>query len=271
MRNTLSSMIVLALTCALAASAFSASQKAGHSVRSGDGDNKVHVMDNAASRSKYGDGLVNAVKGVSVSDMLKNARSANTMGRNALDKAASTLMQKGKVYPATGAKWKAAWNSSYMRLSKSGGVRVCPGILAAGGRLLVSTGNGAASGFLVFAADAGTACYRYHQGDINDAEFAEQLSDAVLKGLVVGAAVAVTVMLGATPSGWCVLAVATATYIVVDIGIRIWREIRNQRYLGVADLEAFGIRQDSVLDVRDSILEVRENIMPAETHSLLKP
>lgn len=169
---------------------------------------------------------------------------------------AKQLMPEGMVVPAKGANAPEAWGRTRNNFAKHGTVEVRPGLLTADGRLLVAMKTGATSGFLVFAADAGMACYRYHQGDFQEAVFAEKISDAAMKGLVVGAAVGVAVMLGATPTGWCVLAVATATYIVIDSGIRIWREVRDRHYLKLEDLAAFGIPPDSIIKPINSAFDI---------------
>ena len=82
---------------------------------------------------------------------------------------------------------------------------------------------------------------------------------ASIAGAVVGGAVGVAVLLGATPAGWCVLAVATAAYVVVDAGIRIWREIDERRFLSAEDLAAFGIRPDAFPGCDATILETGDD------------
>lgn len=52
---------------------------------------------------------------------------------------------------------------------------------------------------------------------------------------------------------------ATATYLIVGIGIRIYREIDERRFLREADLEAFGIKVDSPLAARNSTQDLVED------------
>ena len=195
-------------------------------------------------------------QGGSLPEMFRNCR--GTCSSPDLS-SARRLMGDGKVVSGGAQERMRAWSRARQSFMTKGAVIVRPGLLSAGGRLLVSMNAGATSGALIFVADAGTACYRYWQGDILDAEFAEGVSDAAIKGAAVGLAVGVVVMLGATPVGWCVLAVATATYLVVDIGLRIYREIDESRFLREADLAAFGVNVDSLLYIRDSILPPAED------------
>ena len=166
------------------------------------------------------------------------------------------LMARGMVFPSVKPEASKVWSAARESFRSKGTVQVRPGLLTSDGRLLVSLKSGAAAGALVFAADAGMACYRYWQGGILDAELADGIADAALKGAIVGAAVGVAVLLGATPTGWCVLAVSTAAYVVVDLSIRIWREIDKRRFLQAEDLAAFGIRPDSIAEPRDTVLEM---------------
>ena len=193
----------------------------------------------------------------------RSAQAAAALPRTAVagsvPSSAAKLMARGRTYAANSAEGAKAWSAAKESFRSKGTVQVRPGILAPSGRLLTSVKSGAAAGALVFAADAGMACYRYWQGDILDAEFADGIADAALKGALVGAAVGVAVLLGATPQGWCVLAVATATYIVVDVGIRIWREIDERRFLSAEDLSAFGIRPDAFPEPRDTILSTMDD------------
>lgn len=193
-----------------------------------------------------------ATKGIRYAAAAPSAVRQTAAGES-VPSSAARLMAKGRTVAANTPEGTKAWESARSRFGSRGSVRVCPGLLA-NGRLLVSVQSGATAGALVFAADAGMVCYRYWQGDVLDAEFADGIADAALKGAVVGAAVGVAVLLGSTPAGWVVLGVATATYVVVDIGIRIWREIDERRFLRDEDLAAFGIRPDSFPEPRDSVL-----------------
>ena len=207
-------------------------------------------------------------RGGNLTEMLKNCRGTHS----ALDSSsARMLMGDGKVVSGGAQERMRAWSRARESFKAKGSVIVRPGLLAAGGRLLVSMNAGVTSGALVFVADAGASCYRYWQGDIMDAEFAEGVSDAAIKGLAVGLAVGVAVMLGATPTGWCVLAVATTTYLVVDISLRVYREIDERRFLREADLAAFGVNVDSPLYIRDSILPPVEDSLRLLPDSPLDP
>ena len=199
-----------------------------------------------------------ASKGIGRSAQAASALPRTTVA-GSVPSSATKLMARGRTFAANSPEGAKAWSAAKESFRSKGTVQVRPGILATSGRLLTSVKSGAAAGALVFAADAGMACYRYWQGDILDIELADGIADAALKGALVGAAVGVAVLLGATPQGWCVLAVATATYIIVDIGIRIWREIDERRFLSAEDLAAFGIRRDAFPEPRDSILSTRDD------------
>ena len=207
-------------------------------------------------------------QGGNLAEMFKNCRGMCSAPDSL---SACRLMGDGKVVSGGAQERMRAWSRARESFKTKGTVIVRAGLLSAGGRLLVSMSTGATSGVLVFAADAGVSCYRYWQGDILDAEFAEGVSDAAIKGVAVGLAVGAVVMLGATPVGWCVLAVATATYLVVDVSIRIYREIDERRFLREVDLAAFGVDVDSLLHIRDSILPPAEDSLRILSDSPLDP
>ncbi len=128
-------------------------------------------------------------------------------------------------------------------------------LMTADGKLLVAVKSGAQTGLLVFAADAGNAVYEYVSGDILMPELEQKIADAAIKGAFVGSCVGVTVFLGATPVGWCVLAVSAGSFVIVDNALKIWHKYENHKYLTSDDLRAWGIVQDSVLSPEsDSIL-----------------
>lgn len=221
------------------------------------------------STRENAEGLIREVEklaGRTGSDALKTA--ASQVGRAGVRSAATDirtsanrLLPGAKALSANTPEGAKAWNAARSRFQSRGSVQVRPGLLTGDGRLLVSMESGAAAGFLVFVADAGVACYQYHQGSILDADFGEQIADAAIKGAVVGTAVAVAVMLGATPAGWCVLAVSTVAYIVVDVGLRIWHKIQDWPYLREEDLAAFGIELDSILKPRDTIFDMDDGFL----------
>ena len=133
-----------------------------------------------------------------------------------------------------------------------------PGLLAADGRLLVSLKSGASAGLMVFAIDGGIATYSYVNGNINKPEFQEKLVDAAIKGTSVGGAVAVSVLLGAGPGGWVVLAVGIGAYEISDFAVSSWRMSQKRKYLTFADLEPFGIVSETTLDLKlDTTLDLK--------------
>lgn len=127
-------------------------------------------------------------------------------------------------------------------------VRVVPALVR-DGRLLVSLESGAGAGFLVFAVDAAAPSWQYAHGEILKPEYRERIVQAAINGAGVGGATAVMVILGANPAGLAVIGVATGAYIAIDKLQQVYRENRNAVYLTKADLLAFGIPFDSVLDV----------------------
>ena len=144
--------------------------------------------------------------------------------------------------------------SRFSQPSKKG-VCLRPGVLTADGRLLVAIGEGAEAGILVFALEGGMAVYEYWQGTIFKPEFQEKMVDAAIKGTAVGTAMGVAVLLGATPGGWVVFAVSAGVYIVSDIAITIWREHQAKSFLKIEDLQAYGIKLDTMLELQpDSTL-----------------
>lgn len=131
-----------------------------------------------------------------------------------------------------------------------------PGLLTPDGRLLVSVKAGVTAGLLVFVADSGEALMRYANGDILAPELQEKIQDAAIRGGFVGTCVGVTVLLGTTPAGWCVVAVSVGSYIIVDRAVATWREHRDRQYLTLDDLSAWGITSDTTLDINDTTLDV---------------
>lgn len=125
-----------------------------------------------------------------------------------------------------------------------------PGLLTADGRLMVSLKAGVSDGLVVFAIEAGIATYSYAHGNINNPEYQDKLVDAAIKGASVGGAVAVSVLLGAGPGGWVVLAVGIGAYEISDLAVNSWRRSQERKYLTFDDLEPFGIVPETTLDLK---------------------
>ena len=123
------------------------------------------------------------------------------------------------------------------------------GLLTSDGRLLLAVKEGGKTALVIFAIEGGVASYKYFHGDILKPEFEEKMIEAAIKGSTVGTAVGVTVLLGATPGGLVVFAVGTGAYVIVDWGISLWREYQAKKYLTIADLESYGIKMDTILDL----------------------
>lgn len=139
-------------------------------------------------------------------------------------------------------------------------IEIHNGVMTADGRLLVSIKAGASAGFMVFAADSGHAIYQYLGGDILKPELERKIADAAMKGTFVGTCVGVTVFLGATPTGWVVLAVSIGSYFVIDTALQIWHDHQDRKYLTIDDLRGWGITVDTPLTTQtDSILEPNTN------------
>lgn len=132
--------------------------------------------------------------------------------------------------------------------------KLVPGLLTADRRLLVALKGGVAEGLVVFAIEGGLATYSYVKGNINNPEFQDKLVDAAIKGVSVGGAVAVAVMLGAGPGGWVVLGVSIGAYEVCDFAVNAWRRNQARKHLTFADLEPFGIVSETTLDLKDESL-----------------
>lgn len=128
------------------------------------------------------------------------------------------------------------------------------GLLTSDGRLLIAVKEAAGAGLLIVALDAAQPIYLYLAGNIGKGDFEEKLTESAIKGASVGAATAVAVLVGATPGGIVVLAVAVGTYEITNLAIKAVKP----SYLTREDLKAFGIKIDSVLepDTTDTPLNV---------------
>jgi len=124
---------------------------------------------------------------------------------------------------------------------------------------------------MVFAADAGHAVYEYANGDILKPELQRKIADAAVKGTFVGSCAGVTVFLGATPAGWCVLAVSAGSYFIVDQSLKVWHRYQDSKYLTIDDLCGWGVVSDTVLEPDDdTILEShKDTILEPELDTLL--
>ena len=157
--------------------------------------------------------------------------------------------------PGTNASWHPISRKDQLALMpkdsyRKAGVKkieIYNGLMTQDGRLLVSVKAGVRSGLMVFAADSGHAFYQYLGGDILKPEFERKVSDAAVRGGFVGTCVGVTVFLGATPTGWVVLAVSIGSYFVVDTVLQVWHEHKDRKYLTVDDLRGWGISLDTPL------------------------
>ena len=144
-------------------------------------------------------------------------------------------------------------------------------LLTQDGRLLIAVKTGVKTGVMVFAADAGHAVYEYANGDILKPELQRKIADAAVKGTFVGSCVGVTVFLGATPAGWCVLAVSAGSYFIVDQSLKVWHRYQDSKYLTIDDLCGWGVVSDTVLEPDDdTILEShKDTILEPELDTLL--
>jgi len=128
-------------------------------------------------------------------------------------------------------------------------------------RPLLAAKEGFTAAATVFITESGDAAYRNIRGETRMWELQEAIKEAAVKGLFVGGAVGVTILLGATPQGLCVLAVSIGAYLVIDCAVAIWNEHQDGKYLTMDDLRGFGITADTPLEVRpESLLH-----MPPDT------
>ena len=147
---------------------------------------------------------------------------------------------------------------------------VCKGWLTPKGNLCLAMSAGAQAGLLTFAIDSGIATFRYLEGETWPMEFRQELEYAAIRGAVVGTCVAVSVVLGAAPGGWIVLAVGIGAYVVTDIAIKIWECHLDKQYLTMNDLKAFGIAPNSILEPNDTILrQSNDTILRMDKDSIL--
>lgn len=142
--------------------------------------------------------------------------------------------QKGYLIPIT---YKSGRKSCVLAL-KSSAVKTGTGIAAKDGTgAAVKAGVGAATkagaavssagiagaveGVCAFVISSGIAFTLYQYGAIDDEELKDEFAKAAISGAVVGTAVAVSVVLGASPFGPVVIAVGIGGYVVCDIAFEL--------------------------------------------------
>lgn len=135
----------------------------------------------------------------------------------------------------------------------AGGKQIWRPALLTPGRLIVPVKEFGKSGVIVIALDSAIPTYQYATGKILKEEFVDRMEEAAIKGTSVGMCSAVAVLMGATPGGIIVFAVAVASYEIADLAIRVSR----QGYLSAKTLEAFGVELDTAIDLpHDTIFEM---------------
>ena len=82
---------------------------------------------------------------------------------------------------------------------------------------------GAVEGVCAFVISSGIAFTMYQYGVIDDEELKDEFAKAAISGAVVGTAVAVSVVLGASPFGPVVIAVGIGGYVVCDIAFELMK------------------------------------------------
>ena len=132
--------------------------------------------------------------------------------------------QKGYLVPIT---YKSGRKGSVLLL-KSSAVRAGTGAaIKAGSAVASGAMAGAAEGVCAFVISSGIAFGMYQYGAIDDEELKEEFAKAAMSAAVVGTIVAVTVILGASPYGFTVIAVGIAGYVVCDM---VFTMIKQQTF-----------------------------------------
>lgn len=142
--------------------------------------------------------------------------------------------QKGYLVPIT---YKSGRKSSVLVLNSSAvktgteiatkdgtGAAVKTGVGAAtkaGASASSAAMAGAVEGVCAFVISSGISITMYQYGAIDDEELKEEFAKAAISGAVVGTAVAVSVVLGASPFGPVVIAVGIGGYVVCDIAFEL--------------------------------------------------
>ncbi len=118
-------------------------------------------------------------------------------------------------------------------------------LLTPSGELLVAVGEGAGAAVLVIAFDAGVPVYDYLKGNITQGDLEKKIKEAAIKGGSVGAAVGVSILLGASPGGVVVLAVGIAAYETADYII----QANKRKHITEEDIRVFGIEPNSLVEL----------------------
>lgn len=132
--------------------------------------------------------------------------------------------QKGYLVPIT---YKSG-RKNYVLILKSSAVKAGVGSAVNAGTAVASGAvAGAAEGVCAFVISSGIAFGMYQYGAIDDEELKEEFAKAAMSAAVVGTIVAVTVILGASPYGFTVIAVGIAGYVVCDM---VFTMIKQQTF-----------------------------------------
>jgi hypothetical protein len=137
-------------------------------------------------------------------------------------------------------------------------IRAVPGILMPDGLILTSITEGVFAGLFIIGIEGGIYTYQYIDGQILKSEYYKLLMDSAIKGSTIGAATAVTILIGANPAGLVVLGVGIGTYYVTTKALDHYRHKKNKKYLTQKDIEHLGIKLCRILDIdtSDSILDI---------------
>lgn len=127
--------------------------------------------------------------------------------------------QKGYLVPIS-------YNSGrkgYVLVLKSSAVRTGTEVAAKTGGAVIASGvaAGAVEGVCAFVISSGVAFTLYQYGAIDDEELKDEFAKTAISGAIVGTAVAVSVVLGASPFGPVVIAVGIGGYVVCDIAFEL--------------------------------------------------
>ena len=134
--------------------------------------------------------------------------------------------------------------------------KICPAVITADGRIAAFISRAGGMGMLLISPELGISCYQYVTGSIRKGEFEKRIKEAAIKGLAVGSATAVAIVLGITPGGWVVEGIVFATYEIADIAIKL----TETKHISAKDLKAFEVEIESILEAPlDSVLDMPED------------
>ena len=187
--------------------------------------------------------IIDRVKSGEIPDWLPIKKALEELPVARLDPLAAEL-RAGRIIPMLHPPVDIMQYATVASRGKSGitTTEVASGILLPNGRVLMTAGKaGIGAGLLTFAVDGGVATFHHIKGTLLDADYERELGYAAINGTSVAAGVAVAVVLGATPAGWVVLAVASGAYVVTDFAIECYENTRDFSSLTIEDLKAFGI------------------------------